>query len=711
MPDFTESPEFDFREPIMPPQSQQGMPLPEEQILLDVPPVVEDPPASMMAIDQLSAYLEMTNIADDIDDDILKEIGSKVVEDFKIDKESRKDWEEMIENALDLAKQLIEKKYYAGELVANVKYPALATAAIQFSARALPNIIKGRDVVKAKVIGLRTPPDLPEDFEAMNEEDLIIAQSILDQQANAAQKHARAERVGDFMSYQFLEEIEEWQDNLDQLLISLPIIGCAFKKTYHDSVQGTPQSPYVSAQDLVVNYNAKSLKTTPRVTHVLEFNPNEIEERKRGEIFLDVELGDPASDEKKDPNDDDATHDFLEMHTCWDLDDDGYKEPYVITVHKETEQVVRIVARYDADGVIANEKGEIIKIIPVQYFTRFLFMPAFDGNFYGMGFGGLMSHLNATINDTINLLLDSGTRASLGGGFLGKGINLGRKAITYLKKGEWKHVTNTGDDLRKGIVPAPYKEPSAVLFQLLGLMLEASKEVSSVADVLTGEQQGANASPTTTLALIEQGLKVFSSIYKRLHRSLKSEFQKVRRLNRLYLDPEHYIIVLDDQSARIEDFYEKDIDIMPVSDETELTHVQKLLKGEGLMQMKGTGLNDREIDKRYLEAMEVPDIEKLLPPEGAEKEPDPELLIKQGELEVKKLEADNDARRVQIEEELAAAKIRKSDADTDRSIATAQKTREEGLKEEVLTKITSLEKIVAVQAKTIQTIADTVVGE
>jgi len=701
----------EFIEPVIPPQSQEGMPLPEAQVLLEEPPVVEDPPASMMAIDQLNAYLEMTNIADDVDDDVLKEIGSKVIEDFKIDKDSREEWEEMIDGALELAKQVIDKKYFAGELVANVKYPALSTAAIQFHARALPNIIKGRDVVKGKVIGISTPPELPEISEQPTEEELITAQGILDQQADVAQKQARAERVGNFMSYQFLEEIGEWQDDLDQLLISLPIVGCAFKKTFLDTVDGKPESSYVSAKDLVVNYKAKSLKTASRVSHVLELSPTVIEERMRGEVFLDVDLGEPAATEGKDPNDDEAPHEFIEMHTRWDLDDDGYKEPYVITVHKESEEVVRIVARFDADGVISNEKGDIVKIEPVQYFTRFLFMPAFDGNFYGMGFGGLMSHLNATINDTINLLLDSGARASLGGGWLGKGINLAKNAVTYLKKGEWKHTTNTGDDLRKGIVPAQYKEPSAVLFQLLGLMLEATKEVSSVSDVLTGEQQGANASPTTTLALIEQGLKVFSSVYKRLQRSLKSEFQKVRRLNRLYLDPKHYIIVLDDQNALIEDFYEKDIDIIPVSDETELTHIQKLIKAEALMNMKGTGLNDREIDKRYLEAMELPDIEKLLPAENAEPEPDPELLIKQGELEVKKMEADNDARRVQIEEQLAEAKIRKSDADTERSEATAQQTREKGVKDEFIEKVVSLEKIVEMQSKTIQTIADRIVGE
>ena len=697
--------------PVIPPQSQEGMPFPEEQVLLAEPPVVEDPPESTTELDRLSAYLEATNIANNIDDEVLKKMGSKVVEDFTIDKDSRKEWEDMIENALELAKQVTTTKKVHGEAVANIKYPALATAAIQFQARALSNIIKGRDVVKGKVIGLATPPDLPEDFEAESEKDIEHAEEVLKLQALATNKWAKADRLGSFMSYQFLDEIDDWQDDLDQLLATLPVVGCCFKKTYYDSVGNKPQSPYVKAQDLVVNYYAKSFRTAPRVTHILEFNPNEIEERVRGEIFLDQNFGDPEVSETADSRDEDRPHKFLEQHTWWDLNDDGYKEPYVITVHKESEKVVRVVAGFDADGIIANEKGDIIKISQVQYFTRFLFMPAFDGNFYGMGFGSLMAPMNAIINDTANMILDAGRLAVSQGGFVGKGINLGKQGVLYVKPNEWISVTSTGDDLRKGIVPLPVKEPSPVLFQLLGLMLEASKEVSSVSDVLTGEQQGANASPTTTLALIEQGLKVFSSIYKRLHRSLKAEFEKVRRLNRLYLDPEHYKIVLDDPKADISDFAEKDIDVVPVSDETELTHVQKLIKAEALNAKKGTGLNDREIDKRYLEALDTPDIEKLLPPENAKPPEDPELEIKRQELDLKRQELENDAKRIETENRLADAKIEKMRADTDRSGASAQKTRSEAVNDEHMQKLDSLTKVVQMQNDAIGKLTDRILKD
>jgi len=226
------------------------------------------------------------------------------------------------------------------------------------------------------------------------------------------------------------------------------------------------------------------------------------------------------------------------------------------------------------------------------------------------------------------------------------------------------------------------------------MLLEASKEIGSQSEVLSGTSQGANASPTTTLALIEQGLMVHSAVHKRFHRGLKSEFEKVRRLNRLHLEEKHYQAVLDDPDAKKSDFFEKDIDIVPISDESELTHIQKLIRAEALNAKKGTGLNDREIDKRHLEAMNEPDPEKLLPPKDAKPPEDPKLEIERQEVAVKQQEADNDKERVEIEKTLAEAKIRKSDADTDRSKATEEKTRREALTDEHNEKLDSLTQVV-----------------
>jgi chaperonin GroES len=240
-------------------------------------------------------------------------------------------------------------------------------------------------------------------------------------------------------------------------------------------------------------------------------------------------------------------------------------------------------------------------------------------------------------------------------------------------------------------------------------MIEASKEVSSVQDVLTGEQAGANQSPTTTLSLIEQGLKVFSSIYDRIHRSLKSEFQKVWRLNRLYLDPEYYRTVLDDPEAAIEDFYDKDMDVIPVSNESELSHTQKMVKAEALMGMVGTGLNDREIQKRYLEALNIEDAEKVLPPEGQQEQVPPEMQVEMAKLEIEKGKLEIERIKAESNAALIESKIRKNDADIKRSEATARNTEQQALKDEHMEKLDSLTKVVQMQTSTIEKLASKII--
>ena len=698
-------------DPIFPPQSQEGMPMPEEQVLLSSPQVIEDPPASEDMVNMLNGFLEMNNIAETMKDPILTDIGDRVVSDYEIDKDSRKDWERIQERALNLARQIAAKDR---DSTANVNYPTLATASIQFAARAYGNIVKGRDVVKAKIIGkVEQPPPMPEmpmmDGAMPDPMSGGMPQPMMGQPPippPLPSKDARAKRLGSFMSYQMLEEVEDWENSLDELLVMLPVTGCCFKKTYYDSTSRQVKSPLVTADNLVVHYNTKNVESASRITHVFELTPNEIVERVRAGTFLDKELGEAITEDSG--SDEDAPHTFLEQHRWWDLDEDGYKEPYIITVHHDTSQVARITTRYDADGIVTNEKGEIVKIDPVQYFTRFIFMPAFDGNFYGMGYGALLGDLNATINTTINQLLDAGTLSNRQCGFLGKGINLGRGDESSFRPGEWKHVVNTGDDLRKGIVPLPVREPSGVLFNLLGLMMDASKELSSVSDVLTGEQRGANESPTTILALIEQGLKVFSSIYKRLHRSLKAEYRKVRRLDRLYLALETYQSVLDDPEAKMSDFYEKDMDVEPVSDETELTNVQKMVKAQALVEMMGSGLNDREIQKRYLQSLDIPDIDKILPPENVEPPPDPELELKKQELAIEGQKVMLDQQRVQQEQELNAAKIEKIKSDTERSYSNVRKTESEAVKDAHMEKLDSLTRVVQMQSEAISKLTDKV---
>uniref|UniRef100_A0A6M3J218 Putative co-chaperone GroES n=1 Tax=viral metagenome TaxID=1070528 RepID=A0A6M3J218_9ZZZZ len=598
--------------------------------------------------DILNARLSSTNIATELEQTVIDEIAQRVVRDYESDELSRENWLARNEAAMKLATLVIETKNFPWPNAANIKYPLLATACVQFSSRAYPNIIQGTNIVKAKVTG----------------------------QDPAGLKAARGMRISEHMNYQITEEMEDWSEEMDDLLVALPIEGCEFKKTYFDSTDGLNVSEHVRPKDLVVNYRAKSLKKASRVTHRIWLYPNDVVGRVRKKIFLDIDFGYPTtiqepSTDNESPalNDEDAPHLFLEQHRWLDLDGDGYQEPYVCTVHKDTGKLVRIVARWDVEGIARNEKGEITKITPVHYFTRFKFMPSPDGGFYCMGFGTLQSPINEVINSTINQLLDAGTRQNTAGGFIGKGVNLakgGGGGPIKFAPGEYKQIDYSGDDIRKNVFDLKIPEPSRVLFLLLGSMIGAGKELASVSEVLTGEQSGSNVPATTTLALIEQGLKVFSAIYVRVHRGLKCEFKKLKRLNRLFLDDEVYFTVLDNPRAiKRTDYEDVDLDVQPVSNPDEVSDIQRLIKAQILFGLLGKGYNDDAIRRRHLEALRVPDIEELLPPKGPPPPPDPKIV-----LESEKISLERD--KFELEIVMARGKLLKMRADTLAAIARAE---------------------------------------
>ncbi|MBW2003082.1 MAG: hypothetical protein JRI72_00495 [Deltaproteobacteria bacterium] len=590
------------------------------------------------------------NIARILDDETLADIATAVDTGYDIDKESRSGWEKKNKEAMELAEQVWEEKNFPFQNAANVKYPLIGIGSIQFAARAYPNFVKGPDVVKGLVIG--------EDPQGL--------------------KAQRAQRIGQHMSYQCLNEMEEWEEDTDKLLTYIPIIGCAFKKTYFSGNLQRNVSEFKRASDIVINYYAKNMATAPRITDTFTLYPNEIEERIRANIFLNKDYGTPSSTKAEDQEivarDPDQEHIFLEQHTWYDLDDDGYKEPYIITFHKDTKQIARIVARFGVKSIERTYKGRILKIAPDQYFTKFAFLPSISGSIYDMGFGGLLSPINKTINTTINQLLDSGTLYNLNGGFLGKGIQLGRGrggGNLEFSPGEWKPVGFTGDDLRKNIFPLPVKEPSLVLFNLLGFMVQAGEKLSSVTEILTGAQSNEAERPTTTLARIEQGLKVFSSIHKRLYRAFKSEYKKLFLLNSQYLKPVNYFTVLDTQMAIPKDDYNPDTcDVLPVADPNETTNTQKLIKGQIWMSMKGQGFNDAEINKRFAEAMQEPEPEKLLqaPPPPI----DPKIQVEMQKLELEKAKFEFEVMKFGFESEERNAKIAKLVAQAEEHIAKAE---------------------------------------
>lgn len=300
----------------------------------------------------------------------------------------------------------------------------------------------------------------------------------------------------------------------------------------------------------------------------------------------------------------------MEQHTFLDLDDDEYDEPYVVTFHKESGTVLRITARFDELGLHTDEHGDVLRIEPIQYYTKFGFIPNPDGSFYDIGFGTLLGPINDSVNTLINQLVDAGSLSNLQSGFIGKGLRL-KLGESRFQPGEWKAVNATADDLKKQIFPLPVKEPSDVLFKLMGSLITSAKELASIAEIFVGKMPGQNTPATTTMATVEQGMKVFTAVYKRIYRSLTQEYKKLYRLNEVYLNPQTYVEVLD-ANVNPDDFKSIGYSISPGADPSAISQTEKLLKAQGLVEMLPLGVLDPlVVAKRLLEAQEQPNVQEL----------------------------------------------------------------------------------------------------
>lgn len=596
------------------------------------------PAAKQHPADTLRSFIGQPNIVPLLDAEIVSKIGMEVTRGYDADKSSRADWEKMTQAAMDLAMQVTKEKNWPWPKAANVKYPLITTGAIQFSARAYPAIVQGEQVVKGMVVG--PDPD--------------------------GKKQERANRIGHHMSYQLLEQIQDWDEDTDKLLLQIAIVGCCFRKTYFDTTLGRPRSEMVPAKYVIYDH-ATPWKDLRRITQCLSLYKNDVIERVRADIYVDVKLGTPAGA----TDDEDAPHEFLEQHCWYDLDGDGYKEPYTVTVVKETSEVARIVARFDEDGIYLNARSEVSKIEPVSYWTKYPFMPNPDGGSYDVGLGLLLNPINETINTVLNQLLDAGTLANTGGGFIGTGLKMKGGAAKFAP-GEFKPVDSQGGKIADSIYHMQFPGPSPVLFQLLGMLIEAGKDISSVKDILTGEQQ-VNQTATTTLALIEQGLKAFTAIYKRVHRSLKQEFAKLYRLNRLYLNPTDYYRFQDkSEPIYLEDYQGDGTDIAPVSDPNLVSDAQELARAEALMQFRGDPfVNQIELRRRFLRALKTPDIDTLIVTEQPEPPPDPKVMEVQGKLAAMEVEVNAKAEKMMAEIENLHARNAQLEADAALKLAQA----------------------------------------
>ncbi len=563
-------------------------------------------PIGKSAPDKLIKFIKSNNIANDLDKDTLAKIARCCQDGFNEDKTSMSEWLLACEKIIDVAKLKGGPKTTPLPKSSNIKFPVITQAAYQFASRMYPEFVKDGRIVKAKTMGA--------DITGVKQE--------------------RAERVSQFMSYQLLMQDDEWELHFDRLLNFLPLFGFLVKKTYFDPVTLQNKSELCEIHDIVVHKDIKSLERAPRISHILHYYPNDLIQNARAGIFLqenvdeilklysdmDVVLNNQIS--------------LIEQHCFYDLDEDGYSEPYIVTFDERTGLIVRIVARYGLDDVSLNG-DTILRIRAQQSFTAFHFLPNPDGSFLSIGFGSLLLHMNESINTILNQLIDAGSLANLQGGFMDSKISL-QRGVNPAQQGEWKsvNVSGAGRNIRDMVVPFAYKEPSTVLFQLLGTLVEASREVSSSTQVLNGTAGMENVKATTVVSLIDQGLKVFNAIQRRLYRSLKGEFQKLFNLNKVYLDPIEYTTLTDDPKANaIIDFQSDDLDILPIADPNMASDAQRLAKVQALIQIKDDpALNKQEIFRRYFEALNIPNPDALIAPPN--KTPPPDMIKIQADINI-----------------------------------------------------------------------------
>jgi len=538
-----------------------------------------------MTIEYLQELMESDNVAEMLDDKELNDIGLLVKEDFDEDLDTLDDWNDLNSKALKLARQVKEDKTFPWRGASNVIYPLISDAAMNFNARAYPEVVQGQEVVKC-VVNYKDD----QDYTPLSEE------------------------IARHMSYQLLEEIPNWEGDTDQMLMLLPIVGTMFRETTWNEINLRPEINLMLPDELIVNYHAKSLRLEEcrRISKVITMFANDIYEREEAGLWLEINYIDDDEDSEKIEA---SEQEFIQQLRYLDLDDDGYEEPYMVTIHKESSKVVRIVAMFDMDSVSVNDEGTLLKIEPIEIYTDYHFIPSFDGGFYSVGFGSYLYSTNKAIDSLINQQIDAGTLNNTNGGYYSKGIRM-RGGRSGFKPGEWKPIETKGGKLADNIMPLPTKDPSTALFSLLEFLVSTGKEMSSVTDVLQGAPQGQNVPVGTTIAAIEQGMKVIDAVYKRIYLGLRREFAKLYRLNKVYLDELGYAEVSPSNPIQ-QGLYSNDITILPIGDTKLSSQMLKNIEAQAVrdLALSTPGANVMEASRYLADSIGVDDdiIESIFP--------------------------------------------------------------------------------------------------
>jgi chaperonin GroES len=551
-------------------------------------------------------------------------VARQVIMDYEDDKQSRADWDETAKEWRELAMQVAKDKSFPWPGASNVKFPLLTIAALQFASRAYPALVRPPTLVRMRVNG--ADPD--------------------------NQKRKRARRVAEHLSWQLTDQDEKWEEHHDKLLAVLPISGIAYKKTYFCRQSGHNKSELCLPHEVIVNYWATDLDDAT-ITHVYRLTSRQITERMRAGIYTEKELEPPQQPdetaagerEKRTATVSHDQHTMLEQHRWLDLDNDGLEEPYVVTVDYSSQKVVRIQNRFQA---VISDGTRIIRIEPKQYFTKYGFLPAPDGSFYELGFGCLLGPINESVNSLINQIIDSGTMQVGSRGFIGRGARFQGGQIRFKHPYEWIRVNTSGATLKDSIVPLPVNPPSPVLFQLLGLLVQYGQQVSSVTEMMQGKNPGQNTPAYNMRELLNQGMQVFTGIFKRVYRNMRDEYRKLYLLNREYLNPEEYFTFGDEGQQNVfqQDYQSDPKDLSPNADPNQALRETRVQMASMVLERAQMvpGYNTAEVEREWLEAIEHPNADRIFPLDPNTGQPmipppaNPEIEVKVAEEQRRQLE-------------------------------------------------------------------------
>jgi len=547
------------------------------------------------------------NLAELLPDDILDPIGSEMQSNYMDYKMSRKDWEESYVKGLDLLGFKYENRSEPFQGASGATHPVLAEAVTQFQAGAYKELLPADGPVRTQVLGVSTQ-----------------------------EKEQQSQRVKDFMNYYIMDQMQEYEFEFDQMLFHLPLSGSTFKKIYYDELLGRAVSKFVPADDLVVPYSATSLEDAEAICHVVKVSENDLRKQQVSGFYKDVELNkslsvsDKVTEKERElegttKSKEEDVYTLLECHANLDIEGfedvgadgspTGVKLPYIVTIEEGSRKVLSIKRNFEPNDPKRRK---------IQYFVHFKFLPGLG--FYGFGLIHMIGGLSRTATSALRQLLDAGTLSNLPAGFKQRGIRVKDEA-SPIQPGEFKDVDTPGGSLKDAFYPLPYKEPSATLLQLMGIVVQAGQRFASIADIQVGDGNQ-QAAVGTTVALLERGSRVMSAIHKRLYAGLKQEFKLLAKVFKTYLPPIYpYDVVGGNREVKIQDFDAR-VDILPIADPNIFSMSQRITIAQTELQLATSNPqlhNMYVIYRKMYEALGIKDIDKILPPPAPTAPKDPAL--------------------------------------------------------------------------------------